>query len=386
MRVAINAWFLRQTATGSGQYLRHLLQEYAARHAGQHEFLLCEPAGRWVERDALPTWPGDHLFLRTPFDRQSRRLSKVWFEQVSFPLACWQWGADVAHVPYWAAPLFSPSPVVVTIHDLIPLLFPAYRGGVAGEAYVRLVSASARRSALVLTDSHSSRRDIVHHLGVPAGRVQTVYLAAGDRFRPPDSSALRAVAQKYSLPDRYFLYLGGFDVRKNVPVVLRAFARLGERAAHLVVAGACPRRDTPLFPDPRRVAAGLGIEGRVHFIGWVDEDDKPALYGGAVALVFPSRYEGFGLPPLEAISCGTPAIVSRRGALPEVVGEGGLYVEDPNDVDGLAGAMRRLWSDRELRTKLSRAGMAQAACFDWGRAADETVAAYVSAGGGNGEL
>lgn len=374
MRVAINAWFLRQPTTGSGQYLRQLLQAYLA--CTDHDFLICEPSDRRRADGQLPPLPGKHVFLRTPFGGRSRRLSKVWFEQVAFPWACRQWQADVAHVPYWAAPLLSPVPVVVTVHDLIPLLFPAYRGGVGGEVYLRLVSASARRATLVLTDSHASRRDIVRHLRIPPRRVRTVYLAVGERFHPPQEHARRVVACKYDLPDRYFLYLGGFDVRKNVPVVLRSFALLSDRAARLVIAGRLPDRDTPLFPDPRRIAAELGIIGRVRFIGWVEEEEKPAIYSGATALLFPSQYEGFGLPPLEAISCGTPVIVSRRGSLPEVTGEGGLYVDDPDDASALARAMERLWDDPSLRARLSRAGLAHAARFSQRHTAKETLAAY----------
>jgi glycosyltransferase involved in cell wall biosynthesis len=291
----------------------------------------------------------------------------------------------VIHVPYWASPLFPPAPTVVTVHDLIPLLLPAYGGGVVGRLYTRLVALSARRAARVLTDSQASRQDIVRYLKLDPGRVQTVYLAAHDRYQPlSDPQELTRVGHKYDLSPRYLLYLGGFDVRKNVINILRAWARLAHSStsppseARLVVAGQLPSQDSTFAPDPRRAARELGVAEQVQFTGWVDEEDKPALYSGAVAFLFPSHYEGFGLPPLEAMSCGTPAIVSGRGSLPEVVGEAGLCV-DPDDVDALAWAVRQILEDAALRERLSQAALTQAASFCWGRTAQETLAAYLAA-------
>jgi len=186
---------------------------------------------------------------------------------------------------------------------------------------------------------------------------------------------LERVRLKWALPPRYLLYLGGFDLRKNVPRLLQAFARLDDPQVKLVVAGRLPEADTPFTPDPRRIVARLGITDRVHFTGWVDEELKPALYAGAEAFLFPSLYEGFGLPPLEALSCGTPVIVSDRSALPEVVDGGGLCV-DPEDTSALASAMERLLRDRALREQLQRAALTHARRFDWSRTAEQTRNVY----------
>jgi glycosyltransferase involved in cell wall biosynthesis len=393
VRIALNAWFIDRPETGSGQYLAHLLAEYAAQHAG-HQFLLCMPGGQApaaVARAWEQAAPGrtraldgfERRVLRTPPDRWrgtssrlGRHLAKLWFEQVSFPAACRRWGADLIHVPYWGAPLWGSAPRVVTVHDIIPVLLPAYSGGALGRGYNRLVTWSARRAAGVLTDSQASRQDIIRHLGIAPERVVAIHLAAAERFRPlQDGGAAARVRARYGLPERYLLYLGGFDVRKNVPGVLRAFARLDAPGVHLVIAGRLPGEDSPFFPHPERVAGELGIRERVRFTGWVDGKDKPALYSGAIALVFPSYYEGFGLPPLEAMACGTPAIVSDRGSLPEVVGDGGLCVS-PDDTEALAQAMRALIVDRGWREAKSRAALAQAGRFSWPRAARETMAAY----------
>lgn len=371
MKIAINAWFIDRPTTGSGQYLAQLLDEFGARYS-PHTFLLYGP-------QAAPPFPLADCCrwqrLRTPFDRLDPHLAKVWFEQVSFPYAARRDRAELIHVPYWASPLWMPCPVVVTVHDLIPLLLPAYSGGTLGKLYTGLVSISARRAARVLTDSHASRQDIITHLGIAPERVETIWLAADPRFRAADANEIARVRQKYALPPRYMLYLGGFDVRKNVSGLLHAFARLGPTDLRLVLAGKLPAQDTPFFPSPQRVADELGIADRVHLIGWVDEADKPALYSAAYALVFPSQYEGFGLPPLEAIACGTPAIVSNSSSLPEVVGEAGICVP-PGDTAALAQAIRQIVEDPSRYEQLRAACASQAARFSRARTADQTFAAY----------
>ena len=383
MRIALNAWFMGQPATGSGQYLIHLLAEYVGRHA-EHRFLLCGPRSWQPARSADPpaglpcaleqhSSPCEWQTVRTPFDGRQRHLAKLWFEQVSFPRACHRWGADVIHVPYWAAPLVARAPVVVTIHDLIPMLLPAYRGGRLGTAYTRLVSLSARRASLVLTDSQASRRDIIQHLLVAPDRVEAIYLAADERYQTErDLQVQERVRRRYALPARYLLYMGGFDVRKNVTGVMKAFAQAEIPGVELVVAGKLPPADTAFTPDPRRVARDLGISGRVRFPGWIDEPDAPALYSGAIAFVFPSYYEGFGLPPLEAMACGTPVIVANTSSPPEVVGDGGLCV-DPEDLAALSQAMRAVVLDSALREQLARAALARAGTFGWKQTAQATL-------------
>jgi len=171
------------------------------------------------------------------------------------------------------------------------------------------------------------------------------------------------------------LYLGGFDVRKNVSGILHAFASLDTPSVKLVVAGRLPRQDNDFFPSPRRIAVELDILDWVRFTGWVDEEDKPALYSGAIAFLFPSHYEGFGLPPLEAMSCGTPVIASNRSSLPEVVGQGGLCV-DPDDTSALTRAMGELIRDNQLCNELGQAALSQARRFSWTQTAQATMAAY----------
>ena len=382
MRVAVNAWFWDSPTTGSGQYTRWLVEHLAA-VAPDLEIVLVTPRG-WRSRVSrfAPHASRSTQSETWNLESETGSLRKVWFEQIAFPSACRHLEADVAHVPYWAPPLTSSVPTVVTIHDLIPLLLREYQGGSLVRLYTALVSATAQSGALVLTDSEASRRDIVTHLGLPAGRVRVVYLAADERYTPTPALGEGLPTEplrRYSLPERYVLYLGGFDVRKNVATALGTYCWAGPAIGEecpLVIAGRLPKRDTPFAPDPRRLAREQGVDEQcVRFIGFVDEADKPALYRGAVAFIFPSRYEGFGLPVLEALACGTPVVGSDAASIPEVVGNAGVLLP-PDDAEGMAGALIQLATDDGFRAELSRRALVQAARFSWERTAQETLAAY----------
>ena len=350
MRIVINGWFTDQATTGSGQYLDALLA-WLPRVGGAHEFIVVRPQianSKSVNQQTNESvnqriCESHHAIRNTQYairitqyvSRLNPNLAKLWFEQIAFPLACRRLRADVAFVPYWGAPVWAPCPVVVTVHDLIPLLLPLYRGGPLQRAYTALVSRTARRAAAVITDSAASQRDIIAHLGIPPERVHAIHLAADPRYHAAlDPAELTRVRAKYALPDAPFLlYLGGFDARKNVVRMMEAFARVVARSQEsgvrsqgsgvgsqrefadpcpltpvpcLVIAGKLPAADTPFTPDPRPVVARLGIEVHVRFTGWVDEADKPALYALALGTVFVSEVEGFGLGVVEGMGGNSP--------------------------------------------------------------------------------
>jgi glycosyltransferase involved in cell wall biosynthesis len=323
--VAVNGWFAGQLSNGSGQYLHHVLNELA-KSAQKVRFSLLLPQPR--HQSPAPattdlTDAGVHL-LPASLPPLPENLAKLYWEQVVVPQMARRLQADVLWVPYWAAPYWQPTPTVVTVHDMIPRLFPIYQGGWLQRAYIALVTQTARRAAAILTVSEASKRDIALHLGVSAERIFAVHhgpnavVAPSDlpraRLSSLDNAASEQIRKRYHLPERYFLYLGGFDARKNVRSVLEGYQRYlnlgGDPDIKLVIAGQLSTRDSEFTPDPRRLARDLNLQAQVHCCGWVSETDKLTLYALATAYVFPSFYEGFGMTVLEAMAAGTAVVTS----------------------------------------------------------------------------
>jgi len=289
-----------------------------------------------------------------------------------------QRGADLLHVPYWAPPARAPLPTVVTIHDLIPLLLPAYRGDARVRLYTAWVKAASTAADFILTDSYAARNDILAHLTVNPDTVRVVHLAADRAYTPEPARDDERIRSQWQIPHPYVLYLGGCDVRKNVKTAMAAFAKVSTAVASatFVVAGKLPNTDNPTSADPRKQAARAGIpKDRVQFLGYVEEATKPALYRGARVFLYPSTYEGFGLPPLEALSCGVPVVGSDCASLPEVVGRGGILLS-PDDVDGIAGALIQLLIDDTMVSTLKRQAREQATKFSWEATAQKTWDVY----------
>ena len=388
MRIVINGMFWREPTVGSGQYLYSLL-EGLQQIAPEHEYILLRPAYHLDKRrrtnDERRTTTTSSIVLRpssfaitTPFDQRNENLAKLWFEQVGVPCAAQHLHADLLHVPYAAPPLRASVPVVTTIHDIIWWLLPEYRGSRAARAYFRLIPPAARLAAHILADSEHSRRDIITHFGIAPERVSTVLLAAGSQYKPIDKAEARhTVALRYGLHEPFVYYVGGLDARKNVPMLLHAWARLrsaGGPRATLVVAGRALGGNPQLFPDIDALIAELGIADTVRRID-VPRADNPLLYSAATVFAFPSRYEGFGLGPLEAMACGTPVVVADASSLPEVVGDAAVRVP-PDDVAGWTTALWRLLADERLREDLRQRGLKRAQHFSYERVARETLAVY----------
>lgn len=374
MHVAINAYFWNRANSGSGQYTRQLVY-YLNRLVSDLEITLIFPRapGRPAPEDVPPSVQVRQVPVR------AGNLGKVRFEQVQFPRACRQVGATLAHVPYWGAPLRSPVPLVVTVHDLTTLLVPEYRRPLTARLYNALVTASARGANHVITDSDASRQDIIKHLGIAAEKISRIYLAAGPQYTPQENSLVdMAVLRKYDLPDFYVLYLGGYELHKNVTTLLLAWTYVGQALGEdypLVLAGRKPEKTTDIYPDYDDYIRQLRIEEYVRWIGYVDEEDKPVLYRNAETFVFPSKYEGFGLGVLEAMACGTPVVTSDSSSLPEVIGEAGFAV-DPDDARHLAGAIISTIVQENLAADLRQKGEARAADFSWETTATETLLVY----------
>lgn len=279
--------------------------------------------------------------------------------------------ANVWHSPYYALPLALSIPAVVTLADLTPLVL---RGEMPNAfkrpAYRVLNAAAARRARAVITFSHASRLDLERILGIPRAKISIVPLAADETFAPAPIMEIERVRATLSLPPDYVLYVGSNKPHKNLPHLVQAWARVASDA-RLVIAGAWDER----YPEAKTIAARLGLNERVLFRHAVAERDLPALISGAQLFVFPSVHEGFGLPPLEAMACGTAVACAHASSLPEVVGDA-AYVFDPFDVPEMARAMSNVLGDENLRVALRDRGAQRAQQFSWRRVARETMRVY----------
>ncbi len=374
MHIAFNGWFWNRPDTGSGQYTRRLV-EALSESADDLRLTVILPSAN-TEADQLP----DRVNVRVATPPVGGSPGKVWFEQISFPRAAARENADIIHIPYWAPPLSSPKPVVTTIHDIIPLSMPEYRGGPLVRLYTSLVAAGTRGATHCLTDSQASRHEIIDRLAIEPDRITSVWLAADSRFHPHiDSDTDTRVRAKYQLPERFVLYLGGFDVRKNVHTLLLAYTYVSRAVGEevpLILAGRPPTAwGTARFPDLPRYADQLELGQSVRWLGEIDEADKPSLYRLAAIMAFPSRYEGFGLPPLEAMACGTPVVACQISCIPEIVGDAAFLV-DPDDARAMGGAILGILFEPPLAGQLRNIGLNRASLFNWQKTAEETLMVY----------
>ena len=241
------------------------------------------------------------------------------------------------------------------------------------------MTAAARGAAHIITISQAAKDDIVQYVGIPADSITVTHLAVDEAYHPRMGAERDpAVREKYNLPDRFAFYIGGFDARKQVNQLLLAYSYVaqaeGDEVA-LVMAGQEPAWGSLVFPDLRQYAADLKITDHVRWLGRVDEADKPSLYRLAEVSVFPSRYEGFGLPVLEAMASGTPVVANQIPVIEEIVGDGAFLVENGN-ARKMAGAILALLGDSSLRETISSRGLAQATHFSWRKTARQTLEVY----------
>lgn len=361
MRIAIDA--SRTTvdhATGTEYYSRALTRDLINLNT-DHDLHL-------YFRDAPP----DNLFPLNPRVQSHVIPAPRLWTHARFALALRQLQPDVTFVPAHTLPFFFGGKAVVTVHDLGFRYFPDAHPTRA-RIYLDFTTAySARRATIVLADSQATANDLVNFYDMPLSKIRVVYpgvekLPIGD---------LDSVRHKYRLPDRYFLFLGTLQPRKNIAVIVQAYQRWRsanpDDGAELVLAG----NQGWLYDDQW----SAGLPG-IHMPGYIDDADKGALYAGALALVFPSLYEGFGFPVLEAMHCGTPVITSDTSSLPELAGDAALLA-DPLDVGAITNKMTRISANGDLRQLLVEKGYTQAAKFTWQRTAEQVMQALEAAAGG----
>lgn len=369
MRIGIDARFYGPVGKGLGRYTQKLV-EHLETVADEHEFV---------------------VFLRKEnfdlFQPTSPRFRKVladfrWYtlaEQLRFPGLIRREGIDLMHFPHFNIPVLVPCPFVVTIHDLILLRFPTKRATTLNAltyrikyaAYRHVIRTAVRKAKRIITVSEFTKRDIMERFGTDASRVAVTYEAADpapETFRDADLASKGVVKP-------YFLYVGNAYPHKNLEALLETFAGLRKDGldAQLVLVG----KEDYFYERLRTEAESLGLLGddSVIFWGYAEDEDLPSLYRGARAYVFPSHFEGFGLPPLEAMRFGTPVVSSDASCLPEILGDAARFF-DPKDSGSMATAMKDIFIDAELRSSLAERGKARAMKFDWGACAAATYDIY----------
>lgn len=378
MRIGINAQKLFVTQDYRNAGVSRYIGEIARRLplVAEHErFVL-------YTNEHVQTWPGvegERLRLSPTRMPTTNPLARIMWEQTVLPLLALRDGLDLLHCPLNVRPIVARVPVALTIHDLTFMKYPE-RFGVAKQRYLAAFTRySARHSRVILADSAATKRDVVEAFGVPDSRVRVVYSGVDEDFRPhrdeagQGSEALAAFCRRRDLPERVVLYLGTLEPRKNVDKLVRAFARLvGRGLPHsLVLAGGKGWQYEAIF----RAVEECGVKDRVVFPGYVPREEQPLWYNAADLFVYPSQYEGFGLPPLEAMACGVPVITSDTSSLPEVVGTAGATV-DPGDIESLTETMVAVLTDPARASQMRRAGIVQAAQFNWLASAQACLAAY----------
>jgi glycosyltransferase involved in cell wall biosynthesis len=362
--IVLEALSVREQPTGVAGSILELVRALAARDRGFAFVVAAASSEPFAHLVGVPHWS---VAVCPDVERNLRR---AWFIQRRLPALCRDVGADLLHSLQLVAPVRSPCPLVVTVHDLAWREFPAVVQRPRRLYYDVVVPAGLRRARLVLASSEATGRHLASHFPRLAARVRVTPLGtptwvfdSGDR--PPEAPPSRP----------FFLFVGALEPRKNLPRLLEAYERLlgvhGDQAPDLRLVGPEGWLMAPL----RERLARPALRGRVTVSGYCDRLELRQLYGTAVALVFPSLYEGFGLPVLEAMACGLPVLTSDRGAMAEVAGPDALLV-DPLDIEAIAASLERLTTDAGLRARLQHAGPARARYWDWARTADLTAAAY----------
>jgi len=281
---------------------------------------------------------------------------------------------SLIHDPVGVMPLFlTGTRRIVTIHDVVPYIYPETSTRLDKLIYHYWLPLAVRRLHAIITVSEHSKRDIIRYLPVNAEDVVVIPEAAGSSYRLMNRIDVKPVLSRYGIDFPYILYVGSLESRKNLPRLLEAFARVQTQHPDwkLVIVGARKWKFTSIFKTVQRV----GLDSFVHFTGYVEEEHLPAIYNGADLFVFPSLYEGFGLPVLEAMATGTPVITSNCSSLPEVAGDAAILI-DPYDIQAIADAIQQVLSNPTLAASLRVKGLARSKTFSWQRTAKETIAVY----------
>lgn len=368
MRIGIDATALPPHPVGAGNYIIQLIRAFARIKVNDEFVIFAQQRGQ-----ALISLPENDSFEWIILE-DINPLSRLIWEQTLFPQLIKKSGVDLLHSMHYTRPVKLPCASVVTFHDMTFFLYPELHTRAKRLFFPLAIRASARQADALTAVSENTRQDAIRILGISPEKITATQLGVDPAFRPiNDAGFKRVIAEKYDLPERFILYVGLLEPRKNLPMLIRAYKRLidGGENFKLVLVGRYGWR----YGELLRQINNLDLEGMVHFTGYVSQEDLPLVYNLSSLFVYPTLYEGFGLPALEAMASGVPVITTDVSSLPEIVGEAGILVP-ANNVEALYGAMIAVLGDEDLRRKMINKGIQRAAKFTWEQTAKLTFQVY----------
>lgn len=369
MDIGIVSSFIDEYSGGIGVYTHHLVKNLNKMDSENNYHLI-----HYSKSDLEIYNQNSEIII--PKNRFIRKWgSYMFWRYFTLPQGLKKYKLDVVHDPYELGPFTFNQPFkkVITVHDLTPLIFPNLfkRGDVM--LHRLLLKKTISKADKVITVSYNSQKDIMEYLDVPEEDIEVIYNGRNENFRPLNSRKIEEVREKYRLPSRFILSVGGLHPIKNIPRLLEAYylARKDGLEHKLVMVGGAVDRAEEIF----QIITILGLEGHVFFTGIVPDDDLVGIYNAADLFLYPCIYAGFGLPPLEAMACGTPVITSCSSSLPEIVGDAAKLI-DPYDPEKLAGAINMMLSDDETMKMFIKKGLKRSKMFNWRNTAYKTLKIY----------
>lgn len=370
-KIAINTLAMKSFKHGMGTYIGNLIN-HVLETDKKNEYLL------YVSEINFPNLkiPPDAK-VKIKFIPKNRVLRILW-EQILLPIDLLREKVDLFHGPAFTAPLFKTSKQLITIHDMTWWTHPEAHEGVKVWYFKTMIRLCARRADCITVNSQSTKNDLMRIIKVQDSKIVLIYHAANERFLPvTDNSRLDEVKKRYQLPERFIFFVSVLEPRKNLNGLIRAFAGFRDKhpeLSHRLIIGGGRGfgwKNESIF----KLVEDLGLKERVRFLGFVPDDDLPAIYSLADLFVLPSFYEGFGVPVLEAMMCGCPVITSNVSSLPEVADDAAVLI-DPYDIDQLTLALEKVLDDPKLRQSMSSRGLINARRFSWGKVVRETLDLY----------
>jgi len=370
MRIGIDATALPPQPGGAANYIIQLIRSLASLETDSHFTVFAYQSGyNLIDVPASPQLD----WVLSPDKSPAHRL--LW-EQVTFPRLVRQSRVGLLHSPHYTRPLSLSCASVVTFHDMTFFLYPHLHARFKRIFFPTAIRLSARLADALIAVSENTKKDAVRLLGVSGDKITAISHGVGEEFHPiTDARLLEDIRLKYGLPQDFILNVGVVEPRKNLTLLLKSYQRLHSQGISLplVVVGGLGW----MYEDVFRLVESLEIKEQVHFTGYVPNHDLPIIYNLAKVFVYPSIYEGFGLPPLEAMACGIPVITTAVSSMPEHVGDAGILVP-PQDEKALTNALQKLINDSNLQEELSSRGPERASQFTWKRTAQETIKVYQS--------